>query len=226
MKPALNQAWQDLTFLHWPLAPQAVRRLVPAGLELDLWDGAAWVALVPFAIENLTHPRLPPVPWLSHFLETNVRTYVVDRQGRRGVWFFSLDAARLAAVAGARAAYALPYFWSRMRLERDGERVRYRGRRISPRSPGYEIEVRIGERIGEPSPLEVFLTARYRLYSCRAGKLRSAEVEHAPWPLQRAEVVSLRENLIEAAGLPAPEGLPLVHFSERVEVRAGWPEPF
>ena len=125
----MRQVWRDLTFLHWRFPPDAVRPLVPPELQLDLWDGAAWIGLVPFAIEELTHPRVPPVPWLSHFLETNVRTYVVDAEGRRGVWFFSLDAARLAAVLGARAAYALPYFWARMSLVREGTTLRYRDRK-------------------------------------------------------------------------------------------------
>src|SRR5262249_23552411 len=105
----MRQSWIDLTFLHWRIDPQIVRPLVPGSLELDLCDGSAWIGLVPFYIIGLTLPHAPAVPWLSHFAETNVRTYVVDPNGRRGVWFFSLDAARLAAVAGARAAFALPY---------------------------------------------------------------------------------------------------------------------
>ena len=102
--PLMRQTWRDLTFLHWPYDPSLVRPLVPAELELDLYDGAAWVGLVPFVITGLTHPRAPVLPWLSNFPETNVRTYVVDRKGRNGVWFFSLDAGRLAAVIGARLA--------------------------------------------------------------------------------------------------------------------------
>ena len=223
LRPAMRQVWRDLMFLHWPYAAQAVRPLVPNSLELDLWDGAAWVGLVPFAIEGLTHPRVPPVPWLSHFLETNVRTYVVDRQGRRGVWFFSLDAARLAAVLGARAAYALPYFWARMSLERVGPDVRYRSRRLGPGRAGCDLAVQVGPCIAAPGDLELFLTARFRLFAERGGRLRHAEIEHPPWPLAQASVVWLRQDLLEAAGLPGPRGAPLAHFSESVEVKVGPP---
>jgi len=224
VKPVMRQAWRDLTFLHWRFAPEMVRPLVPPQLQLDLWDGAAWVGLVPFAIEGLTHPRAPVIPWISNFLETNVRTYVVDREGRRGVWFFSLDAARLAAVIGARTAYALPYFWARMSLEREGPAVRYQSRRIGPKPWGCDVSVRAGATIRAASDLELFLTARFRLFAERWGTLRYAQIEHAPWPLQEAQVVRLRENLLEAAGLPSPVGDPLAHFSERLEVTVGWPQ--
>ena len=103
MQPFLRQRWRDVTFLHWRYDPLVVRPLLPRGLELDLFHDEAWIGLVPFAIEGLTLAHGPEVPWISNFPETNVRTYVVDRQGNRGVWFFSLDAARLLAVAGARA---------------------------------------------------------------------------------------------------------------------------
>ena len=222
-RPVMRQAWRDLTFLHWPFAPRVVRPLLPAGLELDLWEGAAWVGLVPFAIEDLTHPSMPAIPWLSHFLETNVRTYVVDRQGRRGVWFFSLDAARLAAVAGARAAYALPYFWSRMSLRRDAATVHYQSRRVARVPSGCDIAVEPGPLLDSAGGLDLFLTARFRLFAQRRGELRYAAIEHPPWPLQEARVLHWREDLLAAAGLPAPEGEPLARFSTRVQVLVGRP---
>src|SRR3954471_5650370 len=125
----MRQSWLDVSFLHWRYDPAVVRPLVPRGLELDLYDGAAWVGLVPFKIEGLTLPHAPSIPYLSNFPETNVRTYAIDRKGGRGVWFFSLDAARLLAVVGARAGYALPYFWSRMRISCDGKTARYSSER-------------------------------------------------------------------------------------------------
>ena len=211
----MYQAWLDLAFLHWRFAPEQVRPLVPPQLELDLWEDAAWVGLVPFSIEGRSR--------LSSFLETNVRTYVVDRKGGRGVWFFSLDAASLTAVMGARAAYALPYFWARMELERQGAAVRYRSRRVGAAGTGCDIALEVGEAIPDPGELDLFLTARYRLYALRLGRLMQAGVVHPPWPLQRARAVHLRQNLLEAAGLPQPQGEPIAHFSARVEVAIGRP---
>jgi uncharacterized protein YqjF (DUF2071 family) len=223
-RPAMRQSWRDVTFLHWRCDPARVRPLVPAGLELDLYDGAAWIGLVPFYIEGLTLPRGPSIPWLSNFPETNVRTYVADRKGRRGVLFFSLDAARLPAVIGARSAYALPYFWARMRVERDADTVRYTSVRRWGRKRASDIEIRIGERVASPSELEVFVTARFRLYAARFGKILKADVQHQPWPLQRAAIVRLKQDLVEAARLPPLESPVLAHYAARVDVLASWPE--
>ena len=114
-KPVMRQRWERLAFLHWPYDPADVQRLLPAGLTVDTFDGNAWVGLVPFFMRVHT-PGDRGVPWVSNFCETNVRTYARDREGRAGIWFLSLDAARLGAVAVARASYQLPYFWSSMRL--------------------------------------------------------------------------------------------------------------
>jgi uncharacterized protein YqjF (DUF2071 family) len=219
----MRQSWRDLTFLHWPYDPSVVRPLVPAELELDLYDGAAWVGLVPFLITGLTHPHLPTLPWLSNFAETNVRTYVVDRQGRGGVWFFSLDAARLPAVIGARLVYALPYFWARMTVRSDHAATHYTSRRWQGPPAESDILVRPGEAIGTPTVLESFLTARFGLYARRGGHLLHAPIEHEPWPLQHATVAALRQNLVLAAGLPEPGGEPLAQYSRQVAVLVGAP---
>jgi len=224
-QPVLRQSWLELTFLHWSFDPALVRPLIPAGLELDLWEGKCFVGLVPFILADITLARAPAAPWLSRFNETNVRTYVFDRHGRRGVWFFSLDAARLAAVIGARISYALPYYWARMEVHRDGPQVRYRSkRRHGPQGKTY-IVVTPGTAIVEPSPLEIFLTARWRLFACRSDRLFRADIDHPRWPLQQATVNTMEESLLRAAGLPEPAGAPLAHFSSGVSVMTGWPQP-
>ncbi len=222
-RPVIRQSWLELTFLHWAYDPAVVRPLIPAGLELDLWEGRIYVGLVPFILDDITATRAPAVPWLSRFNETNLRTYVRDGQGRRGVWFFSLDAARLAAVVGARASYSLPYWWAKMSVEQEGGRVAYRSRRRHGPPGMTDIVVRPGEEVAEPSELEAFLTARWRLFSERGGRLYVADVEHPRWPLRRVRVERLEQTLLQAAGLPAPEGEPLAHFSPGTRVLTGWP---
>ena len=119
--PVMLQRWTSLTFLHWAYSPQQVRPLVPDGLELDLWEGRAWVGLTPFLLEGLRPPFTPAVPWLSRSPETNVRTYVRGPDGRLGIWFFSLDIGRLPAAIAGRVGYSLPYMWSSLTLESTGE---------------------------------------------------------------------------------------------------------
>lgn len=225
----MMQHWRHLTFLHWRYPAQVVQARLPPGLRVETFDGAAWVGLIPFLMDRVRPPKLPPLPWLSRFPETNVRTYVRGPDGRTGIWFLSLDAARLPAVAAARAWYGLPYFWSDMSVHRSGVELAYRTRRRWPGPAGARCDARVA--CGPPltdrdlTPLDHFLTARWRLYSTVAGRLVAAGAEHPRWALRRARLVELRQDLIQAAGLPAPDHDPIVHASAGVSVRIGMWRP-
>jgi uncharacterized protein len=225
-RAAMVHWWDELTFLHWRFEASAVQRLLPPGLTVETFDGTAWVGLVPFFL-RVGLPGVPSVPWMSRFAETNVRTYVRGRDGTSGIWFFSLDAARLGAVLVARMTYRLPYFWSEMAIDRQGSTITYSCRRRwpGPRGARSAATVEIGERYRpeELSELDHFLTARWALFSAPRSGLHHALASHQPWPLHRGRVVDLDDQLVTAAGLPAPEGTPLVHYSPTVEVRIGWP---
>jgi len=218
---AMRQTWRNLTFLHWSYEPAVVARLLPPGLTVDTFDGVAYVGLIPFEIHNLRG--------IPHFPETNVRTYVVGPDGSRAVWFFSLDAARLLAVIGARAAYHLPYFWAKMQVAAENETVCYTSRRKWPHLGRHFTDIVIRPEDRRPTswqgaalPHIDFLTASYRLYALHRGRLACAQIEHDPWPLTHATVIKLDQNLIEAAGLPTAQGAPLVHFSAELNVRIGY----
>uniref|UniRef100_Q028C9 DUF2071 domain-containing protein n=1 Tax=Solibacter usitatus (strain Ellin6076) TaxID=234267 RepID=Q028C9_SOLUE len=220
--PLMFQQWRHLTFLHWRMPASAIRALVPPSLTVDEFDGSAWVGVTPFLLQGLRPPFVPPLPWLSQFPETNCRTYVREPDGQPAIWFFSLEAARVLAVMGARLGYGLPYAWARMQVEL-GPRIRYRSvRRWPDREATTNIEVEPGRPI-EAGQREIFLTARFRLYSSLAGRLLFADVEHPPWPLQEARVIRAEQTLMQSAGLPTPGGLPLAHFSPGVAVRIGRP---
>lgn len=219
------QHWRWLTFLHWRYPAAAVAPLLPRGLAVETFDGAAWVGLVPFLMDDVRAPGLPALPWLSRFPETNVRTYVRGPDGRAGIWFLSLDAGRLPAVVTGRATYGLPYFWSSMSVRRAGADLTYRARRRWPGSggPRGDAQVTLGELwdTTQLTPLDHFLTARYRLYATLVGRLVVAEAEHPDWTLRRAEVRHLRQDLLAAAGLPSPDHAPVVHAADGVRVRIG-----
>ena len=225
-RAAMVHWWDELTFLHWRFEPDAVQRLLPPGLEVETMDGSAWVGLVPFFL-RVGLPGVSSVPWASRFAETNVRTYVRARDGARGIWFFSLDAARLGAVVVARSTYRLPYFWSDISIEHAAPRITYDCRRRwpGPRGARSRVVVDIGDpfRADELTELDHFLTARWALFSAPRSGLRHALAQHDPWPLHRGQAVELHDELVAAAGLPVPVGEPLVHYSPSVEVRIGWP---
>jgi uncharacterized protein YqjF (DUF2071 family) len=226
-RPVMRQRWERLTFVHWQFDPALVQRLLPDGLRTDTFDGAAWVGLVPFFMRVSTAGG-HQAPWASNFCETNVRTYVRDGDGRTGIWFFSLDAARLGAVAAARAAYSLPYYWSSMRLvQRDNEITYASWRRLpGPRTARSRVQIAIGNRLSaaELDERDHFLTARWILFSVSGARYRLARACHPPWPLHRAKATAMDDRLIQAAGLPAPDGAPLVHYSPGVDVAIGRPE--
>ena len=209
----MYQAWRNLTFLHWRYPPAVLAARLPPGVEIDTFDGSAWLRLAPFRLELR----------LDAFPETNCLTYVRGPDGERGVWFLSLDASRLAAVVGARVGYGLPYMWSRMKVRVDGGRADYSSARIWPdRTARTAISVERGEPI-EAGELETFLTMRLRLYNMRRVRLIKVEVEHGPWPLESARVLRLEQTITDKLGLPRPVGPPLVHFSPGVEVSVGPP---
>ena len=218
--------WEGVTFLHWPYGPDEVQRLLPPGLEVERCDGSAWVGLVAFRM-RVGLLGLPPVPWLLKFPETNVRTYVRSRNGVPGVWFFSLDAGRLSSVLVGRSTYRLQYCWSKMSVTRSGDTISYMAQRRWPGPPGAlsELEVEIGDPYtpAELTELDHFLTARWSMFSPGRPALHHARAFHEPWPLRRARIVRLYDELVPASGLAAPGRAPLVHYAPTVAVRIGWP---
>ncbi|MFL4952621.1 YqjF family protein [Streptomyces sp. MMS24-I31] len=223
----LTQQWLDLTFVHWAVEPDVVAGLLPAGTVPDTYDGVTYVGLVAFRMHRVGWLRLPGVPYLGTFPETNVRLYSVDGHGRRGVVFRSMDAARLIPVVMGRVGFRLPYLWSRMSIRSAAGTVTYTSSRRwpGPRGAHSRITVRPGERIAQPTGLEHFLTARWGMHNAFfGGEAAYLPNYHPRWPLYRAELIACEENLVAAAGLPAPQGAPAsVLYSPGVPVLFGRP---
>ncbi len=227
-RTVFTQAWRDVAFVHWAYDPELVAPLLPAGVAPDVLDGATQVGLIAFRMRGIGVGPSPGIPYFGSFAETNVRVYTVDGAGRRGVFFLSLDATRLAPVLVARAL-GVPYSWSRMSVEdRPGDVHAYTCRRRWPGPAGTRsrLAVRAGAAVRTPTELERFVTARWGLHlSGRRGPVYWPN-EHAEWPLHRAELVELDDGLVAATGLPAPAGPPAsVLWTPGVEVRFGPKQP-
>ncbi|MET0899852.1 MAG: DUF2071 domain-containing protein [Mycobacterium sp.] len=221
----LDQFWADLTFLHWAVHPEQVAPLFPAGTRPDVFDGLTYVALVPFMMRDSRFGTAIPLPYFGTFAETNIRLYSIDDQGRHGVLFRSLETARLAVVPVTRTVLGVPYTWSKMTVTRTGARVDYRSvRRWPHRGLRSALTVTVGERV-DPSPLEVWLTARWGAHTRKGGRTWWVPNEHGPWPLYAAQVSDLQDDLVAAAGVgPVGDRLrPL--FSPGVRSRFGRPAP-
>jgi hypothetical protein len=227
-RPVMVQRWDDVVFLHWAYDPAEVARLLPAGVEVDTFDGRAWVGLVPFHMRRLGIPGWAPLPGVGSFPEVNVRTYV--RAGRhRAVWFCSLDVDRWLPALTARAAYRLPYCAGEAAHARAGDVVTSSVDRRWPRPRSVagattRISVRIGDPVDASDPFVRFLTGRWGLVSAgRRGALRYAPVDHDPWRLHHVSVDHLDDTLVSAGGLERPEGIPHAMWSPGVDVRVGRP---
>jgi uncharacterized protein YqjF (DUF2071 family) len=220
-----RQNWYDLLFAHWPVPAGELRRFVPDGLNVQEFDGTSWVGVVPFRMTGVMRRPLPDLPGISAFPELNVRLYV-ERDGKPGVWFLSLDAANALAVWAARRFFHLPYWHARMSHEMLGEEVLFRSQRIRANPP---VEFRATYRPTSPpreskrGTLESFLTERYCLY-CRdpSGVVYRAEVHHLPWPLRDGAGEVDAGELLRSHGLAVGGEKPLLHYSGGVDVVV-WP---
>ncbi|HEX4378678.1 MAG TPA: DUF2071 domain-containing protein [Candidatus Acidoferrum sp.] len=239
----MSQSWHDLLFAHWRIDVADLSMLhpqIPAPLDIDTFQGQAWIGVVPFRMSGVRLRATPALPTLSAFPELNVRTYVTHG-GKPGVWFFSLDAANAIAVAVARAWFHLPYFNARMSCENRNGWIEYSSERTHRGAAKANLRMRYqptGKVFhAQPGTLEHFLTERYCLYAADAkGQISRGEIQHAPWPLQQAEAEFQNNTMIEAAvepGAPAPllpgspphPNSPLLHFSARQDVVVWHPQP-
>ena len=222
-RPVVHQSWRDMTFLHWRYDPGDIAAHLPEGVRPDVRDGSAWVGLTPFSVCNFRLPLTPPLPGLSSFPETNLRTYVIGPDGRDGIWFFSLEVDSLATTIGARLGFGVPYRLADMSVEWIGSEVRYRSRRRTDPGVGHDITSRPGSPLEDADELDHWLTGRWRAWTVVAGKTADVPVHHQPWPLWSCEVTNLEENLLVDAGLPAADGDPVAHFSPGVDAKLGPP---
>ena len=224
----MRMSWVDLLFAHFRVDPDQVQSLLPSGMQLDLYEGQAFVGVVPFVMDNVGVRRWPSPSSLARFCELNVRTYVVVGE-RPGVWFFSLDAQSRFAVEGARRFFNLPYFMADMQCAADGPRLRYASTRTDGRiGPGSFVaawEPTSSARSALPGSLEHWLTERYCLYSCdRGGHLYRAEVHHRRWPLRDASADIEENTVCDSHGIALLTDEPILHSVRQLDVLGWWAE--
>jgi uncharacterized protein YqjF (DUF2071 family) len=224
----MAQSWHDLLFAHWPVEAEKLRPLIPDRLEIDLFEGQAWLAVVPFRMTGVRLRGPPAASWLSAFPELNVRTYVTYG-GKAGVWFFSLDAGNPLAVAIARAWFHLPYFRASMRCAERSGWIEYASQRNHSGAAQAALQGRYHPIapvfLSRPGTLEHFLTERYCLYAFDGrGRIIRGEIHHPPWLLQLAEAEFSQNSMADAAGVALPASAPLLHFAKRQDVLVWRPQ--
>ena len=228
-----EQHWRDLLFLHWEVPLGTVRALVPEELQIETFEGRAFVGVTPFSVQGARARLLPPLPGLSNFLEVNVRTYVRHPNDVPGVWFFSLDASNLPAVLAARAAWQLPYYQCEATLSHDGADSTFQSDRQGPGPTPARCEVRFRRpmdgrlEVAQPGTIEHYFVERYALYTqWRPAGMMVGQVQHQPYPLQPVELLHLDcESLVRSVGLLPPAGNVHALHSPGVDVEVLAPRP-
>lgn len=220
----MRQVWSDLLFAHWPSPARALAERLPPGMELDTWEGEAWIGVVPFRMPYLSVRWLPDLPPFTHLLEINVRTYV-RVGGKPGIYFFSLDADNPITIEIARRWYALPYFNARFDCKFSERLVDYRVTRTDWRAASGTFAARYRPtaepHLATPGSLEDWLTARYALYTVtRRGRIMRCDVAHAPWRLSPAEAEITTNTLAQSRGVTLADTAPLLHYSARIDTLA------
>jgi uncharacterized protein YqjF (DUF2071 family) len=218
----MQQTWHDLLFAHWPVPAATLRPLIPTQLTLDTFDRECWVGVIPFHMSGIRRRGIPPLPGLSRFPELNVRTYVKYGE-KRGVYFFSLDAANLPAVWAARTFYHLPYFRADMATQEREGFIHYSSRRYRASAEfrgSYRPTTEVG--LASKDSIEHWLTERYCLYTEQRGQLYRGDIHHRPWPLQTAEAEFEINTVAAAAAISLPPTNPHLTFARKVEVLI-WP---
>ena len=220
----IAQHWANLTFIHWPVRPESVAHLYPPGTRPDVFaDGLTYAGLVPFTMRRTALGTAVLLPYFGTFHETNIRLYSIDDAGRHGVVFRSLETARLAVVPLFRAALGVPYAWSKMSITTSGDQISYESERRWPRRGlRSRLTVRVGGEV-KPTPLEIWLTARWGAHTRKAGRTWWVPNEHGPWPFRAAEVVECDDDLLEAGGVTVAGDRLRALFSPGVHARFGRP---
>ena len=220
----MTQTWNDLLFAHWPVDKVLLAQKVPAPLELELYNGEAWISIVPFHMTNVAPRGVPSLPVMSEFPELNVRTYV--RYGTKpGVFFFSLDAGNPLAVTAGRTLFNLPYHTAAMTVENCEGRIRYASRRSGSVVADFVAEYQPTSPVfvARPDSLEYFLTERYCLFTVSGGEVDRVDIHHPPWPLQEAEAAIEIDTMTDSLGIRRPGRTPLLHFAKRQDMVAWLP---
>lgn len=227
----MRMRWHDLCFMHWRVDYDVLRSLIPEPLEIDTFDGDAWIGIVPFRMSGVAPRFVPSIPFLSNFPELNVRTYVTI-DGKPGVWFFSLEATKPLAVRAARKLFHLPYMDAKIDLancdnSNNCKWIGYRSERTHRGEPAANFMAEY-RPIGSPfraqdGTLEEFLTARYCLYSANEQQqIFRGEIYHEPWELREAQALIDENTMTDWLGIKLPNEEPVLHFSKRTDVVA-WP---
>lgn len=219
----VTQTWNNLLFSHWPIPSKIIKEHLPSSLEVDLFDGQAWVGIIPFYVNHMRIRGLPSIPYFHAYVELNVRTYVTYK-GTPGIYFFSLDANKWMHVIGAKIGAFLPYRYASMDMKEENHIIHFYSRRKHTKSEGEQLKLtyQSSSEIYLPNPdsLEYWLFERYCFFTSRGNYLYRGDIHHDRWRVSDAKVMIHANSMASFLPHKYIESQPLVHFSRKKQVFA------
>lgn len=217
----MYQEWRELLFLHWKYDRDAIQESLPPGLVVDTFEKDAYITIAPFRIQNFSLANFPSLPVFSDFIEVNVRTYVHDKNGIPGVWFYSLDINSIMASLAARKIFSLPYYDAELKMIKKKEEIQVSGNRREIFRSEMKFTYLPKEKTlkVEPNSLEFFLIERYALFALDSEELYIQRIHHSPYPLLKGALIEYQSHLFEMNSFVQPNNLPdHIHYSPGVNV--------
>lgn len=200
----LQAEWRDLAMLNYEVPLELVRPYLPAGVELDTFEGRCFVSIVGFRFLRTRLLGLP-IPFHRNFDEINLRLYVRRRVGsetQRGVVFVKEIVPRRAIAMIANVFYGENYAAHPMSHEMDREtrRVTY-GWRNRGRSNAFTLQLLGSPAVPEPDSEPEFITEHYWGYTKRSPSRTSEyQVEHPQWRVCTARIEAFDVDIAATYG--------------------------
>ncbi len=217
---ASYQSWDNLLTCHWPIDPNLLRPNVPAELEIDTFDGQAWLALIPMFMGTIRLRDLGSIPTESQFPEINFRTYV-KYGGRTGVYFFHVDAEAPLVDIGAQLFFHTPYKMAEVRFERTSDGgFSFKSRRFMPPHQTFEAVYRPTgtAAVAPPGSLLEFQAERYSGFAkSLTGEIVRGDLIHDPWLLQEVDAQVTQNTFLQSAGFDLAPTPPMMHYAAGVD---------
>ncbi len=217
----MRQRWRNLLFSHWPIPLETLRRHIPSELEIDTYQGRAYLGVIVFMIEGIHLRGLSSLSLTPVFSEVNLRTYV-HYQGKPGVFFLSLDVGDWASYTIAKRWYRLPYKKALISFQKEGQSFACQSVRKGTIDPPISFGVKYAPAsevyVPKEGTLDHWLTERYCLFSTNNGSnIYCGEIHHRPWPLQKAKADISKNTLFTPFRMEGSEGKPICHFSKGLD---------
>lgn len=216
-KWAFYQEWQEVLFLHWKIPYELLRRIVPAALTLDSYQGNYYISLVPFTMRKVRPRYLPAFPPISDFHEVNLRTYILQ-DGHKGVYFLNIEAEKWISTLLSKMISGMPYEKSSIRRTNTTYQAAHR-----PKAYSLQLDYTVSNERFLKTELDTWLTERYCLFLTEKQKIVRFDVHHLEWEIKALKLNTCQLHYRVGNLLLANTPPDLLHYSPGVQVVA-WPK--